>query len=346
MSKISQYKSNHRSLGKYPPDICHEAVFDDPILSYEKMGQRTDFTELIRERFLAVLGDMPREFTPICHEQCSRDCGEYTAISMLVETERGVMCPCELLLPKGVEKPPVVICLQGHSMGMMVSLGQGYGFGDLFHSPRSDDEDFAIQALSHGYAAMIMEQRGFGMRRSAIGGGVMCDQLAHTALLVGRTLIGERVWDVSQIITLLRSRGDIDTDRLGIMGNSGGGTASFYAACFDERISYVMPSCSVCSYYQSIGTRFHCACNYLPAAAKYFDMGELACLIYPRPLIVVAGDADPIFPYDGVQKVHAVMRRLYADKPDNLRLVTGKGGHRFYREAWDVYDDFVKGNDK
>ena len=43
-----------------------------------------------------------------------------------------------------------------------------------------------------------------------------------------------------------------DTDKILITGNSGGGTMSFYAACFDERIKLSVPSCAFCSYEDSI----------------------------------------------------------------------------------------------
>ena len=59
------------------------------------------------------------------------------------------------------------------------------------------------------------------------------------------------------------------------MGNSGGGTATYYAACLDERISLAMPSCAVCSWDQSIAVKRHCACNYVPYIANYFDMGDM-----------------------------------------------------------------------
>ena len=39
-----------------------------------------------------------------------------------------------------------------------------------------------------------------------------------------------------------------DTERVLITGNSGGGTASFYSACYDERIGLCAPSCALCSY--------------------------------------------------------------------------------------------------
>ena len=105
------------------------------------------------------------------------------------------------------------------------------------------------------------------------------------AMLMGRTLIGERIWDISRAIDILEHFSEIDMERVAIIGNSGGGTVAFYAACMDERIKVVMPSCSVCTYKCSTTATRHCTCNYILGTAKYFDMGDLSCLIAPRKLI-------------------------------------------------------------
>ena len=224
---------------------------------------------------------------------------------------------------------------------MLISLGEGYTLKD--RRKIEGDRDYGLQAVEHGYAAMIVEQRGFGERRSKmhLKGSVICNHLAYNALLVGRTLIGERVWDVSQVITVLERRKDVDATKIGITGNSGGGTASYYAACFDKRIKITMPSCAICTYADSIGAMNHCACNYLPAAAKYFDMGELSCLIYPRPIVVISGKRDPIFPIEGARKVFSVMQKIYGDNKENLYHFVGPGGHRFYRGAWEKFDEYM-----
>jgi len=132
-------------------------------------------------------------------------------------------------------------------------------------------------------------------------------------------------------------------EKIAIMGNSGGGTCSFYAACFDERIKIVMPSCSVCTYRDSIVAMHHCACNYIPNIARYFDMCDLSVLIAPRPFIIVAGQEDPIFPIEGVQKTFDVVKKIYkkANAEDNCKLVIGDGGHRFYANpSWNVFRSF------
>lgn len=338
----AQFIKNRLKNGKYSPDICHENAFKDHLLHYRDFESKEAFTEAVRQKFLSVLGDMPPETEPTVREEYRKDKGKYTEIRLLIETEKDCVCPCFLLLPKGVEKPPVVICLQGHSNGMMISLGEGYCAKD--RRKIAGDRDFGLQVIDHGYAAMLVEQRGFGERRSKmhIKGGVVCDHLAHNALLLGRTLIGERLWDVKQVINVLETRDDVDANRLGIMGNSGGGTASYYAACFDERIKIAMPSCALCTYKDSIGAMKHCACNYLPSAAKYFDMGELSCLIYPRPLVIVSGRWDPIFPLEGAKNVVSVMKEIYADKPENLSHFIGNGKHRFYADAWELFDGYMK----
>ena len=128
------------------------------------------------------------------------------------------------------------------------------------------------------------------------------------------------------------------------MGNSGGGTATFYAACLDERISLAMPSCAVCTYKDSIAKMFHCTCNFIPNIAKFFDMGDLGGLIAPRPLIVVHGIADTIFPDEGVKEAFETIKELYAAAgvPDRCRLVTGPEGHRFYADlSWPVVHELI-----
>jgi hypothetical protein len=69
-------------------------------------------------------------------------------------------------------------------------------------------------------------------------------------------------------------------------------------------------------------------------------MGDLAGLIAPRPLVVVAGRDDDIFPIGAVEETFETIGRIYraAGVPDRCRLVVGEGGHRFYADqAWPVF---------
>ncbi|MBQ8339153.1 MAG: acetylxylan esterase [Clostridia bacterium] len=259
-----------------------------------------------------------------------------TEVRITFSPEKGYRLPAHLLLPKTTEKRPAVICLQGHSKGMHISLGREIYPGDA--QTIAGGRDFAVQAVKEGYVAIAMEQRSFG----ECGGtekGPDCHEGAMSALLFGRTAIGERVWDISRLIDLLCTEfaDRVDTDRIVCTGNSGGGTATFYASCMDERIAVSMPSCAFCTYKDSIAAMKHCVCNFIPGIALDFDMGDLCGLIAPRPLMIMSGVEDKIFPIHGVEECYAVCRQLYAaaGAPDACRLLVGDKGHQYYPElAW------------
>ena len=62
----------------------------------------------------------------------------------------------------------------------------------------------------------------------------------------------------------------------------------------------------------------------------------------PRPLVIVGGAKDPIFPIDSANREFAVAEKLYAAAgvPDKVRHVVGPEGHRFYAaQTWPVFDE-------
>lgn len=275
---------------------------------------------------------------------CVRD--EYEETRFRFQSEEGYFVPCHFLVPAGAAEPrPVAICLQGHSTGMHISLARPRYPGDE-EKITGGDRGIAIQAVKEGYCALVLEQRCFG----ECGGterGPDCHDSSLTALLIGRTTVGERVWDISRVIDVLEKHfsAQADLKKIICLGNSGGGTAAFYAACLEPRIRFAMPSCAVCTYEDSIAAMRHCECNYIPGLRKYFEMGDLAGLIAPRGLIVVSGKDDPIFPMSGVRKTVPVIQRLYAaaGAEDRFVFVVGNGGHRFYAaDAWPALKTLLK----
>ena len=112
-----------------------------------------------------------------------------------------MVVPCYLLIPdNGKKKYPVVITLQGHSTGFHNSINVAKYPGDEEDLPRVA---FAIQAVENGYAALAIEQRAMGEtkpQKEKRNWGKMCSFTAQVAFSLGRTLIGERVWDVSKAI--------------------------------------------------------------------------------------------------------------------------------------------------
>lgn len=316
------------------------------LMAFDPAKDFRDQQEAMRAKFSELAGPPAKRSDPVpLVEFVAEEDPRFDEIRFRFESEPGFFMPAHLLLPKGRYRAggaglPVVIGLQGHSTGMHISLGRAKYEGDEAVIS-GGDRDFAIQAVARGYAAVAMEQRGFGELDGTVSAGAnRCQQVSMQALMLGRTLIGERAADVSRLIDALAGFEACDANRVGLMGNSGGGTATFYTACLEQRVKIAMPSCAFCSLHDSIFSLNHCVCNYIPRLYQYFEMGDLALLIAPRPLIVVCGRNDAIFPLAGVQREFVTVRKIYqaAGVPDNCRLVAGDEGHRFYAaQSWPAY---------
>ena len=320
----------------------------EPALRYDGSESFAAWQSRAREKLAELLGmdRIKKPAVPAFEIEYTKEADEFTEYRMRIESEEGYSFPCVMLVPRARDaKMPLAICLQGHSTGMHISLGRPIhpeDEGDI----KDGDRDFAIRALKEGYVAVALEQRNFGECGGKPNGATDCHVSSMSALLCGRTTIGERAHDVSCAIDALLSHFDfIDEGRILLMGNSGGGTATFYTAALEERITVAVPSCSVCTYKDSIVAMNHCVCNFVPHIAEYFDMGDIGGLIAPRSLVVVNGRLDPIFPDSGVREAYSEIERLYraAGTPDRCRLVTGEGDHRFYAEdAWPVIRTLAK----
>lgn len=132
---------------------------------------------------------------------------------------------------------------------------------------------------------------------------------------------------------VLRSEPHLDIpSRTFVMGNSGGGVASLYAAACDERIRAAIASCSFCSYVGKTGVVSHCDGNAVPGILTFGEFHDVAGLIAPRRLLVVHGKTDPHFPPDKVKRSVERLRERFANAGagNSFHHAWGSGGHRFY----------------
>ena len=314
---------------------CHETLRRErpPLLALREGCELAAWREELKQKFIELTGlDVIAENACEPHAQIESEeqMEGYRRIRFVFESERDEPVPCYLLIPDtGKEKYPVAITLQGHSTGFHNSVGIIKYEGDTAYQTRGQ---FGVQAVKRGYISLCIEQRAMGERRVTTPTERKrgCEFQAHNALMLGRTTVGERIWDVSRALDLLPALCPrCDMDKIFITGNSGGGTTSFYAACYDERIKASIPSCAFCSYDTSIMAMHHCSCNFIPGARRWFDMGELAALIAPRRLAIVAGGLDDIFPIDGVRDAFAVAKAVYtaAGCPERVSLTETPKGH-------------------
>lgn len=264
---------------------------------------------------------------------------EYERQEWVVRTERRVHVPFYLLLPTGTKPPfPVVLTVHGHNeTGKELSVG-------VYHDDKQRKEiteqrrDMAVQAVRRGYASIAPDMRAFGTladSESEQEGQRACTNMQKNAQLYGRSLAGERVWDVLRLVDVVEDWPTLDADRIGITGHSGGAAVALFAAALDDRISPVAPNSYLCTFRDSIIAIDHCECNYVPGVLRLGEMWDVAGLIAPRPLVVTTGERDRIFPVEGTRRAFEKLREIYtaADAQEQCELYVGDDGHRFYEKG-------------
>lgn len=315
-----------------------------PSLAYDG-GDVREWQNTLRPRLrdLVGVGEMSSERCDLNVRRIWTRGHELGTITRIVFTaEPCADVPAYICLPGEAEPPyPFMICLQGHSSGMHNSIAVQRE-DETEPLEVEGDRDFGLGCMRRGVAALCIEQRSLGERseqKQEVCSGRLCQEAAMHALQLGRTLIGERVYDVDRAIDYLETRDDVDTGRIGVMGNSGGGTVSVFSAALLDRLSCAMPSCYFCTFKDSIMSLYHCECNYVPGLLKVAEMSDVMGLFAPRPVVLVAGLEDDIFPIDATRRAFDDLKEIYAawGAEDRCHLVVGQGGHRFYADdAWPV----------
>ena len=333
-------------IGTYDAKKHFEALMTAEAGEYEFSAQTPDELAAWQSRFRAVLRgtlgltrmeDELSGFVPEAEMIESVDMGSYTRERWRLLVEPTVPLPFYLLTPKSATgKLPLVLTPHGH--------GHPHVYLGIFHNPdeeakiRDGERDIAVQAVNEGYLVIAPTTRAFGETRTA--DDQQSDQVSSCRiqlmhdLLVGRTPIGDRVWDMSRLIDWAVARGIADPRSIAITGNSGGGTISLFAAACETRITVAVPSSYFNTFKGSIAAMRHCDCNYVPGMLRLGEMYDVAGLIAPRPFLAVAGVEDPIFPIEHTHIAFEKLRAVYevAGAEDRCELYVGNGGHRYYKE--------------
>lgn len=270
----------------------------------------------LRAKVTELVGGFPAKspLKPIVLE--TRDFPAYTRETIAFESRPGLSVFGYLLIPKQKTKPmPAVICVPGHGRGAddiagIDEKGQdrtekvGYQF------------DYAIQVVEQGMAAFAIEPLGFGCRRDEAArkkglGTSSCQPSAGAALLLGETMIGWRVYDIIRTVDYLETRSEIDPKRIGLMGISGGGTATTFGAALEPRIAAAFISGYLNTFKDSILSISHCIDNYVPGILNWCEQYEVAGLIAPRPLFCESGMKDNIFPIEAFKFAFGEVQKIY-----------------------------------
>jgi dienelactone hydrolase len=271
----------------------------------------------LRGKLIELLGGFPAAKSPLRARTLEvREFAAYKREKFVFESRPGVGVLGYLITPAKVRAPmPVTLCLPGHGRGVDDIVGID-GHGKDRTAREGYAFDFALQAAEHGLAAVAIEPMAFGCRRDPLTrakgpAAYACQPAAGSALLLGETMIGWRVYDVMRTIDWIETRPELDSKRVGCMGISGGGTGTLFSAAVDPRIRAAFVSGYLNTFRASIMSMSHCIDNYVPGILKWAEMYDVAGLIAPRAFFSEGGDRDPIFPVAATRESFARLKKIY-----------------------------------
>lgn len=301
-------------------------------------GEAERWQEALRCKLTELVGGFPQQ-SCILHPQvlASHEFDNYTRETVQFQSRQNMTVFGYLLLPKAFSSPgPAVLCLAGHGRGVddIVGIEEDGGMRTAYGGYQND---FALQCVEHGYAVLAIEQFGFGHRRDNAArqrgaGNSSCQPSAGAAFLLGQTMVGWRVYDAMRALDYLATRPEIDSQRIGIMGISGGGTTTFFAAALDTRFKAAVVSGYFNTFRDSILSLSHCIDNYIPSVLKYAEMFDIAGLIAPRAMFVESGTEDTIFPIEATRFAVNRAKKIFGvfGADDKLGFEAFEAGHSFH----------------
>jgi len=255
----------------------------------------------------------------------------------------GLYVTANLYLPKQIDKPlPTVLYLTGH--GPVIKDGVSYGNKVTY-------QHHGIWFARHGYACLIVDSLQLGEILGLHHGTYREAMWWWNSR--GYTSAGVEAWNCIRALDYLETRPDIDKTRFAATGRSGGGAYSWWVVALDDRIKAAAPVAGITDLHDHVvnGTvEGHCDCMFTVNTYRW-DYAQVAALAAPRPLLIVNTDRDPIFPLDGVVRLHSLVRDVYRsyNAATNLGLVISEGGHKDTQDIqvpvmrW--FNRYLKGED-
>ena len=276
-------------------------------------GEWARMRERIRDELLGRLGVTPSETCPLDPKIIGVATRRGYRVERIILNSRP-RCPvtANLYVPTAAALPaPAALCPHGHARdGKAHRVYQRY---------------FIALAMK-GYVVLSYDMMGMNERAS------MGHRHAYAPLLHGGSFLGMVLWDGLKALDYLCSRPEVDPARIGCTGNSGGGKQALMLSALDERIAVSAPAGHNATYlYTTQKERLICACNMIPGFLRFGEMDYLYAMIAPRPLLMVMGAHDRLFPVDSARRVFRRARRVYKllGAEDVVDLFVGDCGHAY-----------------
>lgn len=155
---------------------------------------------------------------------------------------------------------------------------------------------------------MTMQQRGEFAEHMRL----WCDVLYLHATLMGYTVLGMNAAHGRAVVDFVSTLEFVDPHRIGVMGESTGGTLALWSTLLDERIRATEIICYSDSFRDfAIRDHEYCGAQITPGLFRLVDVSDLQGLIAPRPLMTDIGAYDPIFRLESSVKCQGRLRVIY-----------------------------------
>jgi cephalosporin-C deacetylase-like acetyl esterase len=229
--------------------------------------------QAVRQRLKESLGDFGPK-TPLSARTVGKvDRPDYVIEKVVFESQPRYYCTANFYVPKRAAFPrPGILLTSGH-----------YPLGKA----DPDNHEACLGLVLKGYVALALDPTGQGERSEYFdpkSGEPLVPltvaqhhYLSRPSWLVGRTLVGYRVWDAIRAVDYLVSRSEVDPAQIGVVGNSGGGIMALLTTACDERVK-------VCAAAHPGGSMEQTFLN-----GQRLPEADILGLIAPRPCAIVVG---------------------------------------------------------
>ena len=295
----------------------------------------------IKKAVKNCFSSLPLKKTPLNPEITGREeYKDYYIEKIIFESRPGFKVSGNLYLPRNIsERVPGVLGLCGHSdEGKAAVPYQSFSIG----LAKRGFMVFIIDPISQGERKQFSEKNSPYLPGLCHGHNIMGNRM----ILLGDFFGSWRLWDAIRALDYLLMRPEVDKKRIGVTGNSGGGTLTTYVTAIDDRITMAAPSCFICSYLANIENELPSDAEQNPPGilAQGLDQIDLLMCHAPRPTLIM-GQYDDFFDirytrerFKDLKKIH-----LLLGSNNSSGLFIGPGVHGYSlenREA--MYAWFMK----
>lgn len=313
-----------------------DSVFYTPLTQAqaEAYGQKT------KKGYLEILGQMPARTPLNAVVTGTHDFGNFIMENVIYESSPNRHVTANLYRPKAPGKYPAVIMFCGHSSSGKISRGE-QAMGARYAA--NGMITMVVDPVSQGERNQLIDANGYQQAR---GGTTEHTLLFMNSLIVGENTVKDELWDNVRGLDYLESRPEVDKDRMGCFGFSGGGTQSTYCLAFDPRIKVAGVGGFFSQRRRSIEVLGASdGCQHIPGeGAKQLELVDFMASFAPKPLVIVGGNycfVDRI----GAEKGYKELQHLYSayGAKEKVYQYLGDDGHAYPKDKQDVVVDwFVK----